>query len=381
MSAQPKPFAHTAGAAPYAAGFLSSIVSARIEGLRGLAALTVALGHSFFLFRDRQAGVWLGSLANGRAAVTVFFVLSGFVLGASLRREKEFTPRVAQTISGGESGGSTRHSLWPLVISWLLVNLLPQAWSRQGAYLVGIIQPITGWRELVANLVFARTTLDNVIWSLRTELVSSCFLLVCIATERRKAALLLALGGLLLGATFAKPQSISITTLIPFWAGYGLPFAIRRLRPYQGAKFAARAALISTGILLVAIPRNLWTLELFATGCESLGGALLILAANLFVDPQKKHASAPAMIVAGRLSYSFYLFHPLVLFWGAATASLHGMGAFFANPGALSLVLVWLITSVPAAAALTFHCKTVEEDSTMVRPKRLQIPKAAMPMG
>ena len=65
----------------------------RLEALRGLAAMTVAAGHALLVapvsgLHESLVKV-LVLLFNGQAAVTVFFVLSGFVLGLSLRRSTE----------------------------------------------------------------------------------------------------------------------------------------------------------------------------------------------------------------------------------------------------------------------------------------------------
>jgi peptidoglycan/LPS O-acetylase OafA/YrhL len=49
-----------------------------LDGLRGLAAFSVFLGHASIL--GVPAGVW----SDGGAAVALFFVLSGFVLARSL---------------------------------------------------------------------------------------------------------------------------------------------------------------------------------------------------------------------------------------------------------------------------------------------------------
>src|ERR1700722_17245824 len=80
-----------------------------LESLRGIAALSVALYHSFHLIpilgvRVYDHRLWdvpsaqallirlIMVLFNGSAAVSLFFVLSGFVLALSLRRDKLSLP-------------------------------------------------------------------------------------------------------------------------------------------------------------------------------------------------------------------------------------------------------------------------------------------------
>ncbi len=65
----------------------------RLESLRGVAALMVAIGHSFLVL-EMSGPLWRLVKAsfivfNGRAAVTLFFVMSGYVLGLSLKRSRE----------------------------------------------------------------------------------------------------------------------------------------------------------------------------------------------------------------------------------------------------------------------------------------------------
>jgi peptidoglycan/LPS O-acetylase OafA/YrhL len=71
----------------------------RLEALRGLAALTVALVHvtlPWLTVRPRgvldEAGMLaLKAMSNGFGAVVAFFVISGFVLARSL--DRDFDPR------------------------------------------------------------------------------------------------------------------------------------------------------------------------------------------------------------------------------------------------------------------------------------------------
>jgi peptidoglycan/LPS O-acetylase OafA/YrhL len=64
--------------------------SAGLQSLRGLAALTVLLGHCLSVFQIPSGSVAraLNALLNGGGAVTFFFALSGSVLALSLRRER-----------------------------------------------------------------------------------------------------------------------------------------------------------------------------------------------------------------------------------------------------------------------------------------------------
>jgi peptidoglycan/LPS O-acetylase OafA/YrhL len=56
-----------------------------LQSLRGIAATAVLFGHVIGYYAIPDWLVFLGKLSNGRAAVVVFFVLSGYVLTRSLR--------------------------------------------------------------------------------------------------------------------------------------------------------------------------------------------------------------------------------------------------------------------------------------------------------
>src|SRR5262245_55634440 len=83
--------------------------SVRLQSLRGLAALAVAIGHSFallingriespsFVLRPTNALLAVGELLiQPNTAVIVFYVLSGFVLGEAFRRRRSsaFLPHI-----------------------------------------------------------------------------------------------------------------------------------------------------------------------------------------------------------------------------------------------------------------------------------------------
>ncbi|MBJ7420493.1 MAG: hypothetical protein JHD18_09460, partial [Rhodoferax sp.] len=70
-----------------------------VDGLRGMASLSIVLFHCFFgamfLLKDfdrisvfaAQLPAWLGFLANTDKAVDVFFMVSAYLLGGALMRE------------------------------------------------------------------------------------------------------------------------------------------------------------------------------------------------------------------------------------------------------------------------------------------------------
>jgi len=141
-----------------------------LDGLRGIAALSVALGHCLLQvtglpllatslrdFPSMPTGDIamrvFSTLLPSDAAVMVFFVLSGHVLWQSFRR------RQVRFLAGLPDYVAARvYRLMPLVIvTGLPIGLLSNAPAP----------------ELVRNMLLLSTSLNNVLWSLQVEMVAS----------------------------------------------------------------------------------------------------------------------------------------------------------------------------------------------------------------
>jgi peptidoglycan/LPS O-acetylase OafA/YrhL len=159
--------------------------SIRLQSLRGIAALCVAVGHAFTVMRNgriedahftlRPGNALLAAgelLIQANTAVILFYVLSGLVLGYSLRRQT-----AASTL--GRLGGFAVRRLWRLLpVMWLsilfaaAVALLLQATIFAGT---------TSWFEqfatialspaiLLQNLLGLSHSINSVLWSIQVEL-------------------------------------------------------------------------------------------------------------------------------------------------------------------------------------------------------------------
>jgi peptidoglycan/LPS O-acetylase OafA/YrhL len=141
-----------------------------LDGLRGIAALSVALGHCVLhvtglplwgtSLRDFPSMAWpdigmrlLSSLLPSDAAVTVFFVLSGHVLWQSFRRKKlRFFADLP------DYACARIYRLFPLaIVSALPLGLLTAARAP----------------ELVRNMLLLSNSLNGVLWSLQVEVIAS----------------------------------------------------------------------------------------------------------------------------------------------------------------------------------------------------------------
>src|SRR5436305_3080644 len=153
----------------------------RLESLRGIAAMMVAWSHSLLLFRltgvQAAIGAALGVIASGWAGVTLFFVLSGFVLGLAIRR-----------IESDISVGFLRYAIrrvFRIYPAFFCSTLFLIAWLSFGAQLFPGIskwlsEPFLGYHAsvlnhhtpltlgvIIRNLLMLDASLNMVTWTLK----------------------------------------------------------------------------------------------------------------------------------------------------------------------------------------------------------------------
>ena len=152
----------------------------RIEGLRGLAALSVAIFHALpliggdrinailglriWMIEDTTTGVFrlLTVVFNGNAAVSLFFVVSGFVLALALERER---PQLVVTAAVFVVHRTAR------IMPALAVNLsfIMLAWTALVFLMPSVFQSTPGVEDYLANLLLLRFPLNGVSWTLQIE--------------------------------------------------------------------------------------------------------------------------------------------------------------------------------------------------------------------
>ena len=139
-----------------------------VDGLRGMASLSIVLFHCFygalFLLKDfdrvsafaAQLPPWLGFLANTDKAVDVFFMVSAYLLGSALMRETDRNGRIAAR----DFYIRRLFRIYPLFLMGLAV------------YALG--NPELAARNLIYNLLFIDNfQMKNIIpvgWSLSIEM-------------------------------------------------------------------------------------------------------------------------------------------------------------------------------------------------------------------
>ena len=325
-----------------------------LNSLRALAAVAVLFTHVLRMGWDLGSpAVWLLDATplrvvhTGRAPVVFFFVLSGYVLMLSLLRRD----------APGPAAFALRRTL--RLLPPIAVAVLLSAGLRALIYR-GLIPDAGGdlrafWAEPVGLSMLVRQalllgadgwfTLDTPLWSLVHEWrISLIFPLALLF--RRRAALLLAVGIALHAVAVAAGAAPDVAQLGPRLAStlvastyFVLPFAAGAALVLGGGRIVLRGPARCAAWAGVAVASALpWDLGYIAGSV-----ALIVLARGSGFLPRL--LTAPALLWAGRISFSLYLVHMPVL--AAVAHATHGLLPPWAA----------LIAGVPVCflAAAAFH--------------------------
>ena len=327
---------------------------AALDGLRGVAALVVVVFHYLCLLHWHAVPVFspdppaiadtpLGLLWNGPFAVSVFFVLSGFVMAAAAHRRRAALLANAATRYLRLAIPVTASVL----LAWALLAAMPDVSLRLAA---SEADP-SPWLEfthageipglhlaladgMLGNFLQGGSDFNNVLWTMQIELLGSLMLF---------AIYWLASGAwrlwLLLGAAIVIFLLFS-NHYLGFIAGAGLYEMARRgwLDPdpdlrWRAALLPALALLLGVvlgapsmgaherlglphlpGLLRLGAPWSLWPVV----------AATLILYAALTLRPLGRLLSARLPQWLGRVSFGLYLVHVPPLYTLVAAAHLAG---------------------------------------------------------
>lgn len=350
--------------------------SSRIEAfdsLRGLAACTVILSHLLVVMRGQAAAiydrafVWVETLGatplavlwDGHAAVVLFFMLSGFVLYLLLAKAKLsmpgyvvkrvvrlYVPYLAAVILG--------------IIGTLLFvdeslpgfnNWIDKFWSW----------PVT-WQSIASHIWFIgqfnSDRYDFTIWTLVHEMrISLVFPLIFYMVSRMRwwTALMPFVVASVTMVVLRQPLVTHSTDVIGFAAQGGLTAYVYTV--HYLLAFAIGASLAHHRQLLFAAYQHLpgrtrvllglLTLTLYVYGGQAMhvfdlktmmpydwplmAAAALLLVTCAAEPALRRRLETQPLLYLGKISYSLYLFHPLVLL-----AMLH----LFANRMPLGWLLV-----------------------------------------
>lgn len=362
--------------------------SFRLQSLRGIAALSVAIGHSFtvmsngriedahFALRPGNALLAAGEvLIQPNTAVILFYVLSGLVLGELLRRRKAATEL-------RHLGAFAVRRLWRLVpVMWLsivfaaIVAVLVRHAPFAGA---------TGWFDqflstaispaiLLQNFAGLSYSVNSVLWSIQIELAMMVVLPPMVWLGRR-TSLMVDCG--IVVALYAGAIAFwgRVPNFVLFAYCFYLGVALPKVLPNS---VAARLLGSGTGVVLAValllpveylyVSNRLWLPYKFFV--DTLVSAYVI--AFVLLRPDCRRAGfldRPALVWLGDVSYSFYCYAMPVLIavaWAAlmivpasvATSDL-GATAIVIAVGCLCVAISLLLAKISFARVET-PCLTV----------------------
>jgi exopolysaccharide production protein ExoZ len=330
----------------------------RIESLRGIAALTVVGRHVSDQSSalppngrfDDHASQLIAAFSNGTGAVVTFFVLSGFVLARSLDRNSDpvrfFRNRLFR--------------LFPAAIAVVaLLTVLHWQFGLSVGYAASF-DPL----DVILNLLMIRSDINGVMWSMTVECAATPLILLSVwLFSKRGEWLLWGLIALLFGLSFWGPYVHLLggfTNLAPFYAfvvGVLIHFRGARRAFLGGPRLATATAFAAIGVF-VFCGASKQTAPIMALECLSASTVITLIAwrqdMSLF-----KPLDFEIVRFYGRISYSFYLLHPLgmlVAFRAIDPSTLRAWGM----PLSLTIIFTALAATVFTTPAAWLAWRFVE---------------------
>jgi exopolysaccharide production protein ExoZ len=322
----------------------------RIESLRGIAALAVVGYHVNGQWSELPAYNWFDSFvsrliaasSNGTGAVVTFFVLSGFVLARSLD-------------SNSDPVRFFRNRLFRLFPAAIAVVTLLTVLHWQFGLFVGY-EASFDLADVILNLLLIRSDINGVMWSMTVECAATPLILLSFwlfRTYGRRP--LWGLIAILVALSSWGPYVHMLggfTNLAPLYA-----FIVGVLIHFRGATIASRigpwlanvAAIVAIVLFCFCGTRTQSALVLML---ECFSAATLITVVAWRRDLALfKPLDFKLVRFYGRISYSFYLLHPLGMLFALREINppaLHAWGMPLSVKIILTTLAAILLTT-PAA--------------------------------
>jgi peptidoglycan/LPS O-acetylase OafA/YrhL len=342
------------------------------DGLRGVAALIVVIYHYICLlhwnlgprFSDDPlpiADTPLAVLWNGPFAVTVFFVLSGFVMAASAERRRHRLVvngavrylRLAVPVTAS------------VILAWLWLTAFPTAvqdlqqavrdpspwlaFTYQGEDIPGFGAALLN--GLVTNFMYGGSNFNNVLWAMRFELLGSLMLFVIYWMASGQARLWMLAAAVVAILVFAHPGYLGFVAGALMFEAYKAGF-FNRAPTWSGAAAVVLGLTIGAAgpgfDTRMGLPEWPPLLRLGNTvGFWPVLAACALLYAALVFMPFRSVLEGRFPQFLGRISFGLYLTHVPPLYTLVAVAYLDGtipepvLVAFY---GAFALLLGYVFT-------------------------------------
>lgn len=291
----------------------------RLDSLRGLAALSVGVGHAFLCVNFTKDSAWqtiaLG-IFDGDYAVDLFFVLSGFVLINMVRG-----------LSGAHYAaylGRRLLRLYPLLWASLIVAYLTQAFVVAHAtpcdglsvWICRLITPPGSIADALAVAIPVDFRLNPMSWTIKVEIAVSLIYPLLLA-------------GWMKGGAAGKAATAACTALLFVFSGHPLPhfaflfvlgIAVNDIRISS-----ARRANFAVGIGLILLVVCGFLARAHSPSSDLIAGtsATLLVAAVAYRCPGWLAGLLDKRVIlqVGGISYAYYLLNPIVLWLIARVAA------------------------------------------------------------
>lgn len=321
----------------------------RLESLRGIAALIVALHHGMSAFSAPVSDGpnlltalvgWLLWITNPGASVMFFFVLSGYVLGLALQRNKGFLSYIVRRA----------FRILPMFILSVLFAYACLTMARIEPAPNGITDffahtfwPAPKIPQLISDLTFQSSFINGPSWSIYPEIIGSLFLPALVFAHNSVAPRWK--WGVFAACSAALAFS-DYRLVFWFYCGFFLPGEMAMI---QRNRFI-RLVTFVTGYLIVRYAGEYAEYYKFKTIAPSAIGASMMIASIVSSRNFMTWLAMAPLRFVGRVSYSFYLLHWPVFYlcWFAYTQMFYQQG-FIGN--------FW-ICILSAAAALAMSSAT-----------------------
>jgi peptidoglycan/LPS O-acetylase OafA/YrhL len=301
-----------------------------LDGLRGLAALAVFICHSVQVafayyyppFR------WFDI---GQFGVALFFLCSGFIIPISLER--------AQPSSGAIRSFWVRRicRLYPLY--WFSLALVLAAgaagWTQRSPYIADLSALTIVANLTMLQILFGYPHLLVVYWTLFFELLFYGLVTLLFALGAHRQTVRHTIGLLLtaLATQLLLPLTIGLRFPISFLIYFAMMFVGTALCRYHHRAISGRTTRLILLLTLLTLLVSAWSAPAVLAARVA---ALAVFGAALRLSRRRQPWS---LLYLGRISYSFYLLHPLVLI------------AIPPLPSYVASALVWLAATLLLSTA------------------------------
>ncbi|TXT27168.1 MAG: Acyltransferase [Gallionellaceae bacterium] len=297
--------------------------------------------------------------ANGAAGVTIFFILSGVVLGLSLDFDKSRLPsRYGKFLIKRFFRIYPAHVVCLLILCTVLIVfgiVNPGTFEKSSMFYNWFYRTAPDARAIITNLMLKQTYLNSVTWSVKVEMIVALFFpvlhLVSRANNNRAPFVQLIILLLLIGLSIVNPGGgVVLPHVYKFYLGLLIPtygMALAAFFKYKKLSIST-PTIVTLSIVAILVERQLVYGSYPGFGViQALGAAVLIYV--LMQNSGGWLFRLKALKKLGQYSYSFYLWHfPILwlMYYGLHTNLIfHGL----IHSHAFALACVICVISIFAA--------------------------------